>query len=221
MTSADRERIAEGIAEGLSYAQIAAELGRPTSTVSREVQRNSGLSGYQPDAAQHATASRARRGRAPAAPSAPAPLPTTHQEFAEDLVSLLLSTGVPRMPARTLAALVVAPRGLTSAELVRLLRVSPASVSTAIGYLESVHMVRRLREDRRERYLVDAEVWYRSWLDSVRQLTQWAEMGKRGTKLFGEDTEAGRQMARMHGFFDSVWRDMLAIGERWWAEQDG
>ena len=37
LTQEDRRHIAAGLAEGLGYAEIARRLGRPTSTVSREV----------------------------------------------------------------------------------------------------------------------------------------------------------------------------------------
>jgi len=43
----DREQIAAGLSEGLSLAEIARRLDRPTSTVSREVQRNGGHAGYR------------------------------------------------------------------------------------------------------------------------------------------------------------------------------
>ncbi|MFB7357563.1 helix-turn-helix domain-containing protein [Streptomyces gardneri] len=42
LTQQERERIAAGIAAGLSYAEIARRVGRPTSTVSREISRNGG-----------------------------------------------------------------------------------------------------------------------------------------------------------------------------------
>jgi IS30 family transposase len=43
----EREAISRGLAKCLSYRRIAAELGRPTSTVSREVKRNGGRTNYR------------------------------------------------------------------------------------------------------------------------------------------------------------------------------
>jgi IS30 family transposase len=47
LTAEDREAISRGLAAGLSYGAIAAGLGRPASTVSREVARNYGKSLYR------------------------------------------------------------------------------------------------------------------------------------------------------------------------------
>ncbi|MBN6050808.1 helix-turn-helix domain-containing protein, partial [Nonomuraea sp. RK-328] len=73
LTQPERRRIAAGLAEGLSYSEIARSLRRPTSTVTREIARNGGPSGYQPDRAHLATERRARRrkpgGVAPARPA--------------------------------------------------------------------------------------------------------------------------------------------------------
>ena len=60
----DRERILRGIDRGESFAAIARELGRPTSTVSREVGRNGGRDGYQAWAAERRAREVARRPKA-------------------------------------------------------------------------------------------------------------------------------------------------------------
>ncbi|MFF5974034.1 helix-turn-helix domain-containing protein [Streptomyces sp. NPDC012769] len=64
----ERQRIATGLADGFSYAEIARRLERPTSTISREVSRNGGPGRYRPQQAHQATVERARRG-APAHPA--------------------------------------------------------------------------------------------------------------------------------------------------------
>ncbi|MEV4086954.1 helix-turn-helix domain-containing protein, partial [Nonomuraea fuscirosea] len=51
LTHDDRRRIASWLAEGLGYAEIARRLGRPTSTISREVARNRAPGGYLADRA--------------------------------------------------------------------------------------------------------------------------------------------------------------------------
>jgi transposase, IS30 family len=61
LTVDEREEIALGVATGRSFANIAVQLWRPTSTVSREVDRNGGRSHYRASRAQRETDRRARR----------------------------------------------------------------------------------------------------------------------------------------------------------------
>ncbi|MFF1799329.1 helix-turn-helix domain-containing protein, partial [Kitasatospora sp. NPDC058263] len=64
LTQQERQQIALGLADGLPYAEIARRLDRPTSTITREVMRNGGPTGYRADLAQRATGHRARRRQA-------------------------------------------------------------------------------------------------------------------------------------------------------------
>jgi IS30 family transposase len=61
LSLAEREEIAVGVAAGESLRAIAARLGRPASTVSREVRRNASGLGYRAVAAQAQAEARARR----------------------------------------------------------------------------------------------------------------------------------------------------------------
>jgi len=58
---AEREEISRGIAAGLSMREMARNLGRSASTVSREIGRNGGLQKYRAQAADAATWARASR----------------------------------------------------------------------------------------------------------------------------------------------------------------
>ncbi|MEU9115108.1 helix-turn-helix domain-containing protein, partial [Streptomyces sp. NPDC048483] len=58
LTQAERQQIAVGLADGLAYAEIARRLARPTSTITREVTRNGGPTGYRADLAHRATQQR-------------------------------------------------------------------------------------------------------------------------------------------------------------------
>src|SRR2546423_3873873 len=100
LTDDDRLRIAAGLHESLGYAEIARRLGRPTSTVSREVARNGGPGGYRPDQARAATQRRARRRR----PPSPVPGagdqgrdPEAVRAFVDRLSSLMAQTGLSRL----------------------------------------------------------------------------------------------------------------------------
>src|SRR3974390_3750230 len=69
LTQEDRRRIAAWLAEGLSHAEIGRRLSRPTSTITREVNRNRGPAGHQADQAQRATQQRTRRHNTAPAPT--------------------------------------------------------------------------------------------------------------------------------------------------------
>jgi len=61
LTLQDREQISRGLAAGESLRQIARGLGRPASTVSREVERNGGRERYRAVVADETTWQRAKR----------------------------------------------------------------------------------------------------------------------------------------------------------------
>ena len=65
LSMAEREEISRGLARGLTLTAIAAQLGRSTSTVSREVKRNSGVKGYRAVPAERMARARIRRPRDP------------------------------------------------------------------------------------------------------------------------------------------------------------
>ncbi|WP_437509789.1 MarR family transcriptional regulator [Sorangium sp. So ce1099] len=216
LTSEDRRLIASGLAEGLGYAEIARRLGRPTSTISREVARNGGSGGYRADRAHEATRGRARR-RRPALPSERSVAygtggrdPDAVRGFVEQFAALMVQTGLQRMAARVLAALVTTDAGaLTAADLVERLRVSPASVSKAIGYLQGLELVRRERGPRRgERYVIDDDVWIRAWMTSARANATWADAARQGAEIFGAFTPAGARLEHMGRFFARLSDDM-------------
>ncbi|MEV4898960.1 helix-turn-helix domain-containing protein, partial [Nonomuraea sp. NPDC055795] len=115
LTAEERRRIAEGMAAGLTYAEIARRLGRPRSTVTREIARNGGPHGYLAARAQHATSWRARRRRrAPHAgdvPGAHAGDTPTVREFEERFVAMMIETGMAPMTAKVFAALFISEGG--------------------------------------------------------------------------------------------------------------
>lgn len=203
LTLEDRQSIAAGMAEGLAYAEIARRLGRPTSTVSREVARN-GHGDYAADRAQRATRHRSRE----RATSSRANAVADHKRgFTDDFASLLAATGMSRMASRVFASLITSTTDtVTAAELVRELDVSPASVSKAIGFLEGLELVERRLEpgSRRERYWVGDDVWTRAIRADSSGHAGVADAANHGVTLFGADTPAGIRLARMSQFFGDL-----------------
>ncbi|WP_017622603.1 GbsR/MarR family transcriptional regulator [Nocardiopsis chromatogenes] len=223
LTPDERRRIARGLGDGLSYAGIARGLGRPTSTVTREVMRNGGPNGYRPDRAQRETERRARRG--PAAPprsasQAPGPLDGARRRAEEIVIEPLQATGLPRTPARVVAALFVADAGLTAAELAERLGLSPASVSKIVGYLEGQDLLRRERAPggRRDLYFADRTAWVRAWEASIRANLQLAEAAREGARILGTGTPAGARLDEVGAFFAMSSEALLEATARWERE---
>lgn len=221
LTHDDRRLIAAGLAEGLTYTEIAARLVRPVSTVSREVIRNGGADAYQPELAQDATRNRARRsGPTPSAPAEPSELAV--HDLEERFTAMMVATGLPRMTARVLTCLYITDSGsMTAAELVQRLRVSPASVSKAVGDLERQELIRRERDPRgrRDRYVIDADIWMRGWLASARQNTLLAGVARHGAEVLGAATQAGARLAEIGEFFEHIGRAMTSAAEQWQKER--
>ena len=206
LTYADRQRIAAWLADGLGYAEIGRQLGRPTSTISREFARNGTPGDYLAAHAQQAADHRARRRK----PPQPAESVTDGQPdevvraFVDQFATLLAATGLPRMTARVFVCLLTADaNGLTAADLVRGLQVSPASVSKSIGSLEAMDLVVRQSDPgtRRERYMIDEDVWIRAWQADTGAHGEVAAAAQRGVEIFGADTAAGARLGNMGQFF--------------------
>ncbi|MFI6291121.1 helix-turn-helix domain-containing protein [Nonomuraea sp. NPDC050790] len=216
LTLEDRERIAQGLADGIGFAEISRRLGRPTSTISREVNRNGGAGAYRPDQAHEATRQRARRQR-PKTIDPPPPAART-REAEDKLTDVLVASGLTRMSARVLACLCTTHSGgLAAADLVQRLRVSPASISKAVAELEAMNLIGRERDQRRrrDRYIVDQDIWYRSLLASARFNTSLAEVAHENAEALGRSTPAGARMDAMSEFFEHVGRETIAVAERY------
>lgn len=212
LTQPERQQIALGLADGLAYAEIARRLDRPTSTVTREVMRNGGPAAYRADLAHRATERRAHRRRQAAPRGADAP-EQAHgrdaeavREYEETFTTALMASGAPKMMSRVMACLTLTDTGsLTASELVQRLQVSPASVSKAIAFAESQGFVRRERDERRrERYVVDDDVWYESTIASARSLAQIVEIARQGVGVLGPDTPAAARLENIARFLDFV-----------------
>lgn len=214
LTQKDRQQIALGLADNLPYAEIARRLERPTSTITREVMRNGGPTGYRSDLAHHATERRAHR-RKPAAPrgadqAAALPHgrdPEAVAEYEEQFTTVLMQSGLSnKMMARVMVSLLTTDSGsMTAAELVQRLQVSPASISKSIAFLESQALVRRERDERRrERYVIDDNLWYQSMAASVAALVQQAEISRQGVGVLGPETPAAVRLENVARFLDYV-----------------
>ncbi|MFE9427006.1 MarR family transcriptional regulator [Kitasatospora sp. NPDC006697] len=224
LTRRERGRIAAGLAGGLGYGEIARALGRSTSTVSREIARNGGPAGYRADRAHWAAERRLHRApvRRPAGRRPGGGGDGRDREavgrFADGLGELLTRLGLPRPVARVLSCLYTTDSGcLTAAELDERLRVSPAAVARAVGYLERQQLVRRERagQRRRERYRIADDVWYRALLASAQRNVELAEAARGGGRLLGPGSPAGARMDGAADFLERIGRELVRAVELW------
>ncbi|MFD4399611.1 helix-turn-helix domain-containing protein [Kitasatospora sp. NPDC058478] len=223
LTQQERQQIALGMADGLAYAEIARRLDRPTSTVTREVMRNGGPTAYRADLAHRATERRRAQRRRPAAPRGPAAPPQAHgrdaeavREYQETYTTVLMASGMPKMTARVLACLTLTDSGsLTASELARHLQVSPPSISKAITFLDGQGLVRRERDERRrERYVVDDDVWYQSMMASARATAHLVEVARQGVGVLGPQTPAATRLENIARFVDFVSESIVRAAEQ-------
>lgn len=212
LTQQERQQIALGLADSLAYAEIARRLDRPTSTVTREVLRNGGPTAYRADLAHRATEHRAHR-RRQAAPRDPKAPPQAHgrdaeavRAYEETFATVFMQSGLPKMTARVLASLYTTDTAsLTASELAGRLRISPASVSKAVTFLESQGLIRRERDERRrERYVVDGDVLYQSVMASARATAHLGEVARQGVGVLGPGTPAAARLENIARFVDFV-----------------
>jgi DNA-binding transcriptional regulator GbsR (MarR family) len=222
LTQQERQQIALGLGDGLAYAEIARRLDRPTSTVTREVMRNGGPTGYRADLAHRATERRARR-RVPGSSRGSQSAPQPHgrdaeavREYEELFTTVMMASGLPKMMARVLSCLYTTDAGsLTAAELVQRLQVSPASISKAIAFLESQDLVRRERDERRrERYVVDNDLWHQSTIASARALVQIVEVARQGVGVLGRHSPAAVRLENIARYLDFVAEEFTRAAER-------
>ncbi|CAM5717246.1 GbsR/MarR family transcriptional regulator [Streptomyces hirsutus] len=143
--------------------------------------------------------------------------------FVEHFAAQLVMAGMPRMPARVFAALLVSDTGAGgSAELGETLRISPAAVSGAVRYLDQQHLVSREREpgSRRERYRVHGDQWYEALTNREAVIRRWQDALREGVASVGPDSPAGRRLGETLAFFEFVEKEIETIMERWRAHRD-
>nr|WP_231972635.1 MarR family transcriptional regulator [Nocardiopsis alborubida] len=120
------------------------------------------------------------------------------------------------MTSRVLVSLYTTDTGsLTAAELVQRLQISPASVSKAITFLEGQGLVRRERDERRrERYVVDDDVWYQSMLANAQAEAHLVEAARQGVQVLGPGTPAAVRLENIARFVDFVRESIIRASEQ-------
>jgi DNA-binding transcriptional regulator GbsR (MarR family) len=138
--------------------------------------------------------------------------------FVDRFASLLCQAGFARMPARVFVALLVTDSGgLTAAELVGMLQVSPAAISGAVGYLAQLGLVVREREagSRRDRYQVPDDVWYEVVRVRQQVTARWVPTLQDGIETLGAGTPAGERLAETADFFEFLAKQGPEMLAKW------
>jgi DNA-binding MarR family transcriptional regulator len=120
------------------------------------------------------------------------------------------------MTARVLTCLFTTDAGsLTASQLAQRLQVSPASVSKAIAFLESQSLVRRERDERRrDRYLVDDELFYQATIATARANDQLVETARQGVAILGSHTPAAARLENIARFLDFISESITRAAEQ-------
>ncbi len=146
-----------------------------------------------------------------------------HREFTEAFATVMVESGLPRMPARVLAYLLGSDSGeATSGELLEALQVSAAGVSGAVSYLIQTRLVARGRKpgERKDTYHLTKGEWYDDIMSGrSAELSRWADASRRGADALGHSTPAGARLDETARFFEFLDREMTGIMDRWHAEQ--
>ena len=133
----------------------------------------------------------------------------TLQAATEQSAALLTAAGFPKMPARTLMALMTSETGLTAVELAERLGASAAAISGAVRYLQQVGIIIRVAEvgSRRDRYELPEDAWYAVLTGKSPLYGALASLAESATAAIDdpESTATARldEMARFYRFFDA------------------
>ncbi|GAA3341858.1 MarR family transcriptional regulator [Curtobacterium pusillum] len=140
---------------------------------------------------------------------------------ANRLVEAFADAGFPRMPAAALVAVLTSESSaLTAAELATELEVSPAAVSGAVRYLQTVGMMTRRRAagDRRYVYELPEHAWYAASVNNQALYERLASVAE--TAAASLDVPAARErVLDMAGFFRFVQRRIPDLLDEWNAQR--
>jgi DNA-binding transcriptional regulator GbsR (MarR family) len=142
------------------------------------------------------------------------------RRFVERFALNLAEAGMPRMPARVFAAVLVTEDGRrTAAELAAQLGVSPAAISGAVRYLTQLRLVSREREpgERVDHFRVSSDTWYEAIARRDEMVARWLQDLAEGVKAVGPDTAAGARLEETRAFFEYLLQELPRLLERWRA----
>ncbi|QAY72290.1 MarR family transcriptional regulator [Agromyces protaetiae] len=142
----------------------------------------------------------------------------------EQSAAVLTAAGFPKMPARVLMSLAVAERGgKTAAELADELTVSPAAISGAVRYLQTVGIIHRIPQpgSRRDKWELLDDAWYSTLVAKSPVYAAISALSDKLADAIGDDDSPPgartREMARFYRFIDRKMPELL----RDWEDERG
>ena len=145
------------------------------------------------------------------------------QAFIEDFALVLARSGLQRMAARMLAAVLCSDSGsMTVREITESLQVSPAAVSGAARtLLQAGFLVKsRAAGDKVDRYALGGRHWYEDVMTANRVYDDMSRSLEHGTAAAGPDTPAGERLAETRDFFAFIDSRIPSLVEEWQAQRD-
>ncbi|WP_370865052.1 GbsR/MarR family transcriptional regulator [Nocardioides agariphilus] len=143
---------------------------------------------------------------------------TVAATFVERMGGALTDAGLPRLPSRVFAALVVDEDGkMTAAELATTLAVSPAAVSGAVNFLGQIGFLHRERErgSRKDVYVVDDDAWLGAMMRKDQTYAPLMAALDNALEGLGEKDPAAHRLWLMREFLAFVDAEMDGLAERW------
>lgn len=137
--------------------------------------------------------------------------------FVERYALTMTEAGLPRMPARVFACILVDDDGrLTAGQLAERLGVSRAAISGAVRYLIQVGILHRQREpgERVDHYSFQTDQWYEMYASRDDVLKRWEEMSAEGAEMLG-DRPAARRLHDTREFFAFMRTQLPQVVDRW------
>jgi len=143
---------------------------------------------------------------------------TVADDFVDRMGGALADAGLPPLPSRVFAALLVDEDGrMTAAELAAALEVSAGGVSGAVNYLARLQMLRRERErgSRRDVYVVDDDAWHAAMMRKDQTYGPMQAALASAVDALGPSHPAYRRLVMTRDFLVFVDREMDELAERW------
>jgi len=142
---------------------------------------------------------------------------------AERTAAAFAAAGFPKMPARALLALVSSEQGsLTAADLAERLGASPAAVSGAVRYLQTVGFIHRVSRpgSRRDLYALHEDEWYVASMRNSPIYDKLAELTDATAGTLPEGSPARQRVAEMARFYRFLNSRLPALLDDWEHERE-